>query len=85
MMRCMRRTIIYLEDGQIAEPDRRAAAQGMSRAELVRRLIDRALGRSGQSPDEDLAESFGALAGTDIVIDRSPDVRQRHLDQLLEA
>jgi metal-responsive CopG/Arc/MetJ family transcriptional regulator len=40
----MKRTNIYLAEGQAAALDRVAEAEGVSRAELIRELIDRALG-----------------------------------------
>ena len=69
MMWCMKRTNIYLTEGQAAELDRAARAAGVSRAELIRELIDRAI---GGNPGSDLAAdlaaidgSFGILAGED--------------------
>ena len=44
MMWCMKRTNIYLAEGQAAALDRAAQAAGVSRAELIRELIDRAIG-----------------------------------------
>ena len=46
MMWCMKRTNIYLGEGQAAALDRAAQAAGVSRAELIRELIDRAIGRA---------------------------------------
>ena len=43
MIWCMRRTNIYLEERQTRALDRLADAEGTSRAEIIRRLIDRAL------------------------------------------
>lgn len=63
----MKRTSIYLAEGQVAALDRIAEAAGVSRSEVIRELIDRAI--SGH-PDADLAAdlaainaSFGILAG----------------------
>ena len=68
-MWCMKRTNIYLGEGQAAALDRAARAAGVSRAELIRELIDRAI---GSDPGSDLAAdlaaidgSFGILAGED--------------------
>jgi len=41
---CMKRTNIYLAEGQAAALDRAAEAAGVSRAELIRELTDRAIG-----------------------------------------
>ena len=79
------RTNIYLEEAQAAALDQAALARGISRAELVRQLIDKGIGESGPSDLEaDLAAidaSFGALSGDDAlyVVARGPDDRQRHL------
>ena len=66
-MWCMKRTNIYLADGQAEALDRVAEAEGVSRAELIRGLIDRAI---SSQPGVDLAAdlaainaSFGVLAG----------------------
>jgi metal-responsive CopG/Arc/MetJ family transcriptional regulator len=62
----MKRTNINLAEGQVAELDRVAAAEGVSRAELIRELIDRAIGgHPGTDLAADLAAinaSFGVLA-----------------------
>jgi hypothetical protein len=67
----MKRTTIYLAEGQAAALDRIAQAKGVSRAELIRELIDRAIGRhSGTNLVADLAAidgSFGALAGEETL------------------
>jgi Ribbon-helix-helix protein, copG family len=81
------RTNIYLEEGQAAALDQAARAQGISRAELVRQLIDRGIAGSASSDVEaDLAAleaSFGTLTGDDAVnvIARGPDDRSRHLQR----
>ena len=49
MMWCMKRTNIYLAEGQAAALDRVAKAEGVSRAELIRELIDRAIGGQRRS------------------------------------
>ena len=52
MMWCMQRTNIYLEDRQTAVLDRLAAEEGISRAELIRRILDRALqGSDDRDPE----------------------------------
>jgi hypothetical protein len=82
------RTNIYLEEAQAAALDQTALARGISRAELVRQLIDKGIGDSASSDLEaDLAAidaSFGALSGDDAlnVVPRAPDDRQRHLQRV---
>ncbi|MBW3604595.1 MAG: ribbon-helix-helix domain-containing protein [Actinobacteria bacterium] len=81
----MRRTNIYLTDEQCVQLDRRADAAGVSRAEVIRRLIDAGLA----ADDDDLARdldvlhgSFAALADDDIAFERGDDDRMRHLDAI---
>ena len=88
MMWCMKRTNIYLGEGQAAALDRAAQAAGVSRAELIRELIDRAI---GGDPGSDLAAdlaaidgSFGILAGEDAFA-RARDERMDYLDRLAGA
>lgn len=81
----MQRTNIYLDDRQCAELDRLAADRGISRAALIRELIDQGLGHDTQDLADDLAAidaSFGVLADEDIVFVRGPDERQAHLDRV---
>lgn len=63
------RTTIYLEQRQAAALDEAAAAQGISRAKLIRELIDGGIAAARPSDLEaDLAaieQSFGVLAGDD--------------------
>ena len=83
-MWCMKRTNIYLAEGQAAALDRAAQAAGVSRAELIRELIDRAI---GGHPGADLAAidgSFGILAGEDTFT-RGRDERMDYLDRLADA
>lgn len=80
----MKRTNIYLGDAQTALLDRIAADEGISRAELIRRLLDRALRDEDQDREVALAAidaSFGSLADVDLP-DRGTDARERHLDQV---
>ena len=64
MMWCMKRTNIYLAEGQAAALDRVAEAEGVSRAELIRELIDRAIGgHPGADLTADLAAIDGVLRG----------------------
>ena len=87
-MWCMKRTNIYLDEGQSAALERVARTQGISRAELIRQLIDRSIGASGAADlDADLAairDSFGIARDEDISVGRGPDERSRHLDRIAE-
>jgi len=80
----MTRTNIYLEDRQTAILDRIAAEEGRSRAEVIRRLIDRALAGRDDDLTADLAaidESFGALRGMDVPTRAAGD-REEHLARM---
>jgi hypothetical protein len=83
----MQRTNIYLAEGQAAALDRAAAAEGVSRAELIRALIDRALGgHPGTDLTGDLAaieSSFGVLADQGAFA-RGRDQRMDYLDRLTD-
>jgi Ribbon-helix-helix protein, copG family len=85
---CMKRTNIYLAEGQAAALDRAAEAAGVSRAELIRGLIDRAIGtHPGADLAADLAaisDSFGILAGQEA-FSRARDQRMHYLDRLADA
>jgi hypothetical protein len=85
----MKRTNIYLAEGQAAALDRVARAEGVSRAEVIRGLIDRAIGggQSGTDLVADLAAidgSFGILAGEEP-FSRERDARMDYLDRLADA
>ena len=84
----MKRTNIYLDEGQSAALERVAHAQGISRAELIRQLIDRSIGTSEAADlDADLAairESFGIARDEDVSLGRGSDERSRHLDRMAE-
>lgn len=80
----MDRTNIYLEHRQTEALDRLARDEGVSRAEMIRRLLDRALG----GVDDDLAgdlvaidDSFGALQDADVP-ERGPGDREDHLARM---
>lgn len=84
----MKRTNIYLAEGQAAALDRIAQGEGVSRAELIRALIDRAI---GGDPGADLAadlaaieSSFAALGGHEA-FSRARDQRMDYLDGLADA
>lgn len=77
----MERTNIYLERRQTEMLDRLAKDEGVSRAEMIRRLLDRALGGLDDDLAGDLAaidESFGVLRAVDVP-DRGPGDREDHL------
>lgn len=82
----MKRTNIYLDEAQSAALDQVAQAQGISRAELIRRLIDRSVG-SAEAADlnADLAaiqDSFGVLRDEEVSFRRERDERARHLERV---
>ena len=81
----MKRTNIYLAEGQAAALDQVAHAEGESRAELTRELIDRAI---GGHPSAELAADLEAISGSFGILaeheafTRSPDARMDYLDRL---
>lgn len=80
----MQRTNIYLEERQTAILDRLAADEGVSRAEVIRRLIDKSLAGFDNDIAVDLQainESFGVLVNVDYE-PRSPGGRAEHLHRL---
>jgi len=80
----MQRTNIYLEDRQTAVLDRLAAEEGISRAELIRRILDRAIGGNDSDRDADLARldfAFGSPVEIDLP-DRHSGPRERLADDL---
>ncbi|MGL4175364.1 MAG: CopG family transcriptional regulator [Dermatophilaceae bacterium] len=81
----MQRTNIYLSDDQVARLDARARAEGMSRAEVVRRVLDRGLRGETDRAASDLAAlagSFGALRDDVVEVDRGDGARGAHLDRI---
>jgi hypothetical protein len=79
----MHRTNIYLDEEQTHSLDAAAITQGISRAALIRRLIDQGLSQNGSDLESDLAaieSSFGVLALEHDTVTRGPDDRSRHLD-----
>jgi metal-responsive CopG/Arc/MetJ family transcriptional regulator len=83
----MKRTNIYLEASQTEALDRMAAEEGVSRAELVRRLLDRALRGRDDDLGADLAsidESFGVLEDLDVA-PRAGGDREEHLARVWRA
>lgn len=87
-MWCMKRTNIYLDETQSAALEQVARMQGISRAELIRQLIDRSIGTLGAADlDADLAairDSFGIARDEDIRFGRGSDERTQHLDRMAE-
>jgi hypothetical protein len=81
----MLRTNIYLGEDQSTALDKLAHAQGVSRAELIRQLLDSALGALGSADLEaDLAairNSFGTIRDEDF-LPREVDERARHLERI---
>lgn len=84
-MWCMQRTNIYLDEEQARALDEAARARGVSRAALIRRLIDRGLDQGDRDVESDLAAievSFGVLSGDEVAPPRAMDERSRHLDRV---
>jgi metal-responsive CopG/Arc/MetJ family transcriptional regulator len=80
----MVRTNIYLEDDQTAKLDRMAADEGISRAELIRRFLDRALSGRSDDLEADLAaieDSFGVLEDVEPTVRDAGD-REEHLARM---
>jgi metal-responsive CopG/Arc/MetJ family transcriptional regulator len=84
----MKRTNICLTESQAAVLDRVAEAEGVSRAELIRELIDRAIGwHRGADLAADLAAiqvSFAGLAGQEHS-PRGQNHRMDYQDRLADA
>ncbi len=81
----MKRTNIYLDEQQAASLDKLAGQQGVSRAELIRQLLDRALNNTDDnlaSDVEAIRSSFGVLADAETPPYRGPDARSEHLDRM---
>ncbi len=83
----MLRTQIYITEEQQAELARRASAVGVSKAEVIRRILDRGLGLDG-GEDDDRA----AILATAGILSDYPDwpewqrsVRGRTSDERLSA
>lgn len=78
------RTNIYLEERQAAALDQRAGAEGISRAELIRRLLDEALGGAASLADDldAIDAAFGVAAIDDPPPTRTHDDRAAHLARL---
>lgn len=77
---------IYLEEQQTDVLDQLAAAEGISRAKLIRRMINQVLNQHSNNLADNLAaiqNSFGVLnqSGPDLPA-REEDDRQRHQDRM---
>jgi predicted DNA-binding protein len=84
----MNRTNIYLDEEQARSLNEAARAQGISRAALIRRLIDRGLDQSDGDLESDLAAieaSFDVLSGDEDFLARGADKRSKHLDNVRRA
>jgi len=84
MLWCMRqRTNIYLDPEQCVALDRQAEAEGVSRAEVIRRHLDAALARDAEDLAADLAaidDSFGVVDEALEIPTRGPGDREQHLE-----
>lgn len=82
----MKRTNIYLDDEQTELLDRLAHSQGVSRAEMIRRLLDGALRNETDDVAVGIAaidESFGVLAVAEWP-ERGAGDREAHLARMRE-
>jgi metal-responsive CopG/Arc/MetJ family transcriptional regulator len=80
----MKRTNIYLDEEQTASLDKLAEQQGVSRAELIRQLLDSALNNADDNLEADLNAiegAFGALRDVESP-DRRPGSREEHLARM---
>jgi len=81
----MERTNIYLTPELRDALDARARAEGVSRAEVIRRLLDQALRDEIDDLQSDLAaidEAFGALRDEGVDLDRTDGARAAHLERI---
>ena len=80
----MHRTNIYLVEDQTAALDEIAVDEGISRAELIRRLIDEFLagGRANQRSDIEAIESSAGVLADMQIGDRDEDARAEHLHRM---
>ncbi len=83
----MHRTNIYLDDDLSEQLDQLARQEGISRAELVRRLLAQALAGDEHDLDVDLAAietSFGVMSGAALSA-RGHDARREYLERMWRA
>ncbi len=81
----MHRTNIYLTDEQRVQLEACARQRGVSRAELIRQVLDLALAGESDQLAEDLAaieDSFGSLGGGALPLDRGDGARGAHLERI---
>lgn len=85
MFRCMQRTNIYLEESQTQALDTLARSEGVARAEIIRRLLDRALAGEADTQVAAMAAieaSFGCVTDDELALpDRGKDPRDEYLRQ----
>lgn len=79
----MKRTNIYLDEEQTASLDKLAAQEGVSRAELIRLLLNRALTTAGDDTAERrevwrLLASFRVQPATEVIARRAGDMMRRY-------
>ena len=81
----MQRTNIYLAERQTEAMDILASQQGVSRAEVVRQLIDEGLYRrpTADAVQSAIAESFGVMRDASLP-DRDGTQRDQHIEKLWE-
>lgn len=79
----MHRTTVFLEDHQADALDELARSAGFSRAEMLRRVLDRGLASEADARAADLAaidRSFGCLAAVGLEpFDRREGAREKYL------
>lgn len=79
----MVRTQIQLTENQAAALKRRAASQGISMAEVIRRSLDRTIAE--EDPMQDPEARRRALAAIGCIRTGPPDLAENHDAYLLEA
>jgi metal-responsive CopG/Arc/MetJ family transcriptional regulator len=80
----MKRTNIYLDEEQTTTLDRLATQEGVSRAELIRQLLNRVLANADESLASDLQaidDSFGVLTDIGLPV-RGQSDREDHLARI---
>ncbi|WP_147919140.1 CopG family transcriptional regulator [Ruania zhangjianzhongii] len=81
----MQRTTIALDEAPTAALDELATDQGVSRAEVIRRLLAEGLAGRTRDVTVDLAWIEASFGVADVEAPgRSPAAREQHLDQLAE-
>jgi predicted nucleic acid-binding protein len=72
------RTNIYLTDEQVAQLDRPARAEGVSRAELIRQLLDRLLHSESDRLSADVAAIDASFGISPTVAGRAGEFRRSY-------